>query len=170
MRIELKKRCARKSFQQAEEMAAQATRNLDNARKRLEQAKRLEHEKSFESETISQSCQSPENIIDEEKITETQENKVESQNSNNNALKVARGICLFTLLPTVVFTLLSSSESIGDLRPHGVIASNMVVFGIIAPLLLFTQNSKMQKFAISYLTSKLKFTVFKRSCQVEPQN
>ena len=161
MRIELKKRCVRRSFQQAEEMAAQAHINLDNARKKLEQTKKLESEKS---ESISHSCQTVDNIVDKGKRTETQEN--ESQNSN--ALKVARGICLFTLFPTFVFTLLSSSESIGDLRPHGVIASSMVLFGIIAPLLIFAHNSKLQKFALAYLTSKLKITVFKRSYQVEP--
>lgn len=94
--------------------------------------------------------------------------KCEKQ-SNSNALKLARAVTLFALLPASIFLTLFTLENINEWRPHGVTIAVMIAFGMIIPILSFVVNLRMRKFAVNYLSNNFfNWMALFRSNRVEP--
>ena len=75
------------------------------------------------------------------------------QLKENNKLKVARGVTLFCILPTVIFVVTFSLESIDSIRPHGTTAFTMFCYGVLAPSIFFVINEKLSSFAKQLIRS-----------------
>ncbi len=94
--------------------------------------------------------------------------KCEKQ-SSSNALKLARAVTLFALLPASIFLALFTLESINEWRPHGVTIAVMMAFGMVIPILSFVVNVRMRKFALNYVRNQfLNVISLFRSNRVEP--
>jgi hypothetical protein len=73
------------------------------------------------------------------------------QTSNNTtlalALKISRCVTIFGIVPTILTIVALSLENIDSMRPHGVVAFMLSVYGIVIPLIFIISNKKMRKFA-----------------------
>ena len=148
--IELKKWKARIEAENAAKAAEAAKKSLDEARLRLELSERRK------SSLPSRRCVRFKVDLEEKK-------------NNNNALKFARAVALFAVLPVSFFLVLFSLETIEDWRPHGVTIAIMLAFGIVVPAILFLQNLRLRKFATSELKNSFpKFRGYFKSSRVEP--
>ena len=67
--------------------------------------------------------------------------------STNQAVHVARYICIFGILPTLLAIISLSLENIDSVRPHAAIALNISTYGSVIPLTLIISSSKMRNFA-----------------------
>ena len=151
--VEMEKRKLSREEQLVVQIAAAANRNLEAAHQQLKKDMQLA-EKNL---SIPQSC----SII----------NNVEhnQQFSNNDALKVTRAISLFGVLPSLIFIITLSLENINGLRPHVTTAFSLFSYGVIAPLLLFYYNSKLQKFGKMFITSEFqRLNCLHRKRQIHP--
>ena len=163
MLIEMKKRRMKVETTKAEETAAAANRNLENAMMKLTLQEIVQSEQDHQH-------QNPKDV----NIGQTEEMVVEDEDvgkvtSSKNALKVARAVSLFAILPASLYSILFSLENIGGWRPHGAAACSMISFGIVVPSVLFFYNLKMRKFAINYLKNKVqKWKCKSRSSKIVP--
>ena len=69
-----------------------------------------------------------------------------------DARKVARAISIICSLPTVLYVVSFSLQSIDEYRPHGTTAFTLICYGIVAPLTLFLVNKSLSTFALTYLS------------------
>ena len=146
--IEHKKRKLQINAGKAEMAAEMAHRNLEEARMKL-------NNRTVVPNRASHSV--------------TNNADLEEKNNKNSALKFARAIALFAVLPTSLFVLLFSLESIQDWRPHGVTALVMSAIGIVVPAVIFIENTKLRNFSINYMKSKFpNFGAIFKSPRVQP--
>jgi hypothetical protein len=145
--IEIKKRKMQNVVAKAEEMATAAKQNVENAKLKLTLQNNVECEGQKDVAYPHQTLE----IVG----TEVHEDEISKVTSSSNALKVARAVSLFAILPASIFTILFSLENMGDWRPHGAAASSMISFGIVVPCVLFIYNIKLRKFAFNYLKNKI---------------
>ena len=135
--IELKKNKLRINARNAEKAAQKASRNLQEARLKLNQKNNTGQ--SSNSGPLESS--NPEDVMADSEAAE----------NRNNALKFARAVALFALLPESLFGILLSLESIQDWRPHGVTIALMLIAGTIIPAVMFIGNAKLRKFLVQYV-------------------
>ena len=88
--------------------------------------------------------------------------QITAKKRNNNKLKVARGICIFAILPTGLFAILFYLENIQELRPLATIAFGMIFFGIFAPLMLILQNKNLKQFSKKLIFNRLQDLKWKK--------
>ena len=154
--IEHKKRKLQINARKAEMAAEMAHRNLEEARMKLN------------NRTVVGQLSNPD-LPNRASQSVTNNADLEEKNNKNNALKFARAIALFAVLPTSLFVLLFSLESIQDWRPHGVSALVMSTIGIVVPTVIFIENTKLRNFSINYMKSKFSnFGAIFKSPRVQP--
>jgi len=157
--IELKKHKLRIKARNAEKAAEEAHRNLLDARLKLNQGCNV-------SQSSSNSDQTNESLHSVIMIADTEDKK-----KTSNALKFARGVVLFAVIPELIFGIVFSLETIQDLRPHGVTAALMLTMGSIVPCLFFISNAKPMKFATEQVSNILqKLVIVFKSPRVAPLN
>ena len=88
--------------------------------------------------------------------------QITAKKRNNNKLKVARGICIFAILPTGLFAILFSLENIQELRPLATIVFGMIFFGIFAPSMLILHNKNLKQFSKKLILNRLHDSTWKR--------
>ena len=151
--IELKKRKANQDVFHAEEIAEAAKQNIEKAKMKLQLQKDFDL-RDLESSTLQFEMDSKSSSTIPEEEESMQLKQVENV-SSQNALKVARGVSIFSIFPAAIFSVFFSLENVGDWRPHGASASSMILFGIVAPSVFYLRNEKMRQFAKKYLTAEL---------------
>jgi len=170
--IEIKKRKLRRVAEKAARDAEAAKRNIDKAKLRLQNNETL----SNNAELNPDSNLTLQNQLDignfpntTSGLAATSSNVPPNHQTQDNALKAARVITFFAVLPTSIFLFLLTLENMDEWRPHGATASTMIVFGIITPVLFLMGNSKLRKFAVNYLKDKyITFREIFKSGRVEP--
>ena len=136
--VEMEKRKLSREEQMVVQLAFAANRNLEAAHQQLKNDIQL----AKKNLSIHQSCST---------INAVEHNQ---QFLNNDALKVTRAICLFGVLPSLIFIVTLSLENINGLRPHVTTTFSLFSYGVIAPSLLFYYNPKLQKFGKNFIKSK----------------
>ena len=154
--VEIKRRQVSREEQLVTKLAADAKRNLEAAQLQMQREMRQTRKNMLQSV----SCSS----VNFEALTEHTH-----QVGNNDALKVTRAVSLFGVLPSIMFIVTLSLENIDGLRPHGTTAFSLFSYGVIAPTVLFCYNSKMRKFAKTFITSEMRALIcLKRNRQIQP--
>jgi hypothetical protein len=174
--IEMMKRRFKRAAEKAAKDAEAAKRNLDEAKQRLENNDVVRNNAEMNSDasvTLSNLLQNTteyNSSIREVEVAASSYNPPGNHHlSQDDALKVARVVTFFAVLPASIFLFLFTLENIDEWRPHGTTASNMIAFGIIVPVLFFIGNLKLRNFAISYLRNKFNtLKVMFRSDRVAP--
>ncbi len=69
----------------------------------------------------------------------------------DKAVKFARIVSVIAIIPALLSAIGSSLENINSLRPHGVTAFTLIVYGIIIPLICIIHNGKLRHFAADYV-------------------
>ncbi len=142
--IETKRYLIIRKEKRADELAAAAVRQIQNATLRLDNPGFHQLGVQFLPRLAWQD-------IDEDQIPTGITNLVEAPNSQNTtktvALKISRYVSIFGIFPTILSIIALSLDNIDSLRPHGVIAFMMSIYGIVIPLTLILGNKKLRTFA-----------------------
>jgi hypothetical protein len=173
--IEIKKRKLRRVAEKAARDAEAAKRNIDKAKLRLQNNETLSNNAELNPDS-NLTLQNQLHEVDENfpnirsGLAATSLNVLPSSHqTQDNALKAARVITFFAVLPTSIFLFLLTLENMDEWRPHGAAASTMIAFGIIIPVLFLIGNLKLRKFAVNYLKDKcVSFRGIFKSGRVEP--
>ena len=161
--IEIKRFIVRRAENKVDVLAISASKQLEEATKRFRNQKHVEVEdnilpgqvnvtiddisvshgstsKSLDGHS-SKGSMSPKNY---DPLTSLQ---TERKSSKEQAVKIARFVCLFGVLPALVTVMNLNVSNANSYKPHGATIIFLLIYGIFIPLSLILSNRKIKNFA-----------------------
>jgi len=75
--------------------------------------------------------------------------------SRDQAVRIARYICIFGILPTLLTIISLSLENINGLRPHAATAFVLITYGVAIPFTLIISSNKLRRFTKAMILNLL---------------
>jgi hypothetical protein len=80
--------------------------------------------------------------------------KIDPRASREQAVRIARYVSIFGILPTTLTIIAISLENVNSLRPHGGLAFVLSTYGIAIPLTIILSSKKLKIFVRKLFSEK----------------
>ena len=156
--IEVKRFRIRRAERRVDDLAASAMKQVEEAVRKLKRkpgpvqlSVQLLQQRSEESGEAAENLSHQVTLVGSEPRQSNDSGVADSRSSKEQAVKIARFVSIFGILPALVTIFNISFADMPGYRPHGSSASFLVIYGVFIPLSIILHNAKLKTFAKSFI-------------------